>query len=135
MLFCFRLMDLLPRNRLAALSLSVTAFASVAVTFVNSNTWMIFWGVVYGIGMGYGFPLHLALIGDMVPARLRPKATSLVWFLIAGCYFVSPVLTGFIARYLNFAWAFRLICGAIILFAPRVHQRFSTSMPPESVMQ
>ena len=134
-LFGFRLMDRLPRNRLAALSFSVTAFALVAVTFVNSNAWMIFGGVVYGIGMGYGFPLHLALIGDMVPARLRPKATSLVWFLMAGCYFVSPVLTGFIARYFNFAWAFRLICGSIILLAPRVHQLFSTSIPPESDTQ
>ena len=131
-LFGFRLMDRMPRSRLAALSFSVTAFASVAVTFVNGNGWMIFWGVVYGIGMGYGFPLHLALIGDMVPARLRPKATSLVWFLMAGCYFMSPVLTGSIARHLNFSWAFRFICGAIILFAPTVHHRFCTSTPSEN---
>ena len=128
-LFGFKLMDRLPRSRLAALSFSVTAFASVAVTFVNSDIGMIFWGVVYGIGMGYGFPLHLALIGDAVPARLRPKATSLVWFLMAGCYFISPVLTGFIARYLNFAWAFRIICGIIILFAPKVHRRFRVFSP------
>jgi len=128
-LFGFKLMDRLPRNRLAAPCFSVTAFASVAVTFVKSDDWMIFWGVIYGIGMGYGFPLHLALIGDAVPARLRPKATTLVWFLMAGCYFVSPVLTGFIARYLNFAWAFRIICGAIILFAPKMHRRFRVLSP------
>jgi hypothetical protein len=48
---------------------------------------------------------------------------------MAGCYFTSPVLTGFIARYLNFAWAFRIICGAIILFTPKVHRRFRVFSP------
>jgi hypothetical protein len=28
-----------------------------------------------------------------------------------------------------------LICGSIILLAPRVHQLFSTSIPPESDTQ
>jgi len=126
-LFGYRLMDRLPRSRLAALCFSVTALGSVAITFVNSNGGMIFWGIVYGIAMGYGFPLHLSLIGDAVPERLRPKGTSLVWFVMAGCYFISPVLTGFIARWLNFSWAFRIICGTIILCAPLMHKEFKKS--------
>ncbi len=122
--FGYRLMDRLPRARLAALSFSVTAFGSIAITFVNSNAGMIFWGVIYGIAMGYGFPLHLSLIGDAVPERLRPKGTSLLWFFMAGCYFASPVITGFIARWLNFAWAYRIICGTILLCAPFMHRQF-----------
>lgn len=126
--FGFRVMDRLPRSRLAALTFAVTASSSIAITFVNSNTWMAFWGIVYGIAMGYGFPMHLSLIGDAVPERLRPKATSLVWFFMAGCYFVSPVLTGILARWLNFAWAFRIICGAILLAAPFMYRQFQKTL-------
>lgn len=122
--FGFRVMDRLPRSRLAALTFAVTAASSIAITFVDSNTGMIFWGIVYGIAMGYGFPMHLSLIGDAVPEKLRPKATSLVWFFMAGCYFLSPVLTGFLARWLNFAWAFRIICGAILVTAPFMYIQF-----------
>jgi len=123
----FRAMDRLPRSRIAALTFAITAASSIAVTFVNSNTGMVLWGVIYGIAMGYGFPMHLSLIGDAVPERLRPKATSLVWFFMAGCYFVSPVMTGFIARWLNFAWAFRIICGVILLSSPFMYIRFQRS--------
>lgn len=127
--FGFRIMDKLPRSRLAAVTFAVTAGSSVAITFVNSNSGMIFWGVVYGIAMGYGFPMHLSLIGDAVPERLRPKGTSLVWFFMAGCYFASPVITGFLARWLNFAWAFRIICGSILLASPLMYRRFKKTFP------
>ncbi|GAB6280842.1 MAG: MFS transporter [Thermovirga sp.] len=126
--FGFRAMDRLPRSRIAALTFGVTAASSIAITFVNSNTGMILWGVAYGIAMGYGFPMHLSLIGDADPERLRPKATSLVWFFMAGCYFVSPVLTGFLARWLSFAWSFRIICGTILLAAPFMYRQFQKTL-------
>lgn len=123
-IFGFRVMDRLPRSRIAALTFAVTAASSIAITFVNTNTGMALWGIVYGIAMGYGFPMHLSLIGDAVPGKLRPKATSLVWFFMAGSYFVSPVITGFLARWMSFAWAFRIICGAILLAVPLIHGQF-----------
>ncbi|MDO9509341.1 MAG: MFS transporter [Thermovirgaceae bacterium] len=122
--FGFRVMDRIPRSRIAALTFAVTATSAIAITFVNSNTGMVLWGVVYGIAMGYGFPMHLSLIGDAVPERLRPKATSLLWFFMAGCYFASPVITGFLASWLNFAWAFRIICGVILLSSPLMYRQF-----------
>jgi MFS family permease len=75
--------------------------------------------------MGYGFPLHLSLIGDAVPARLRPKATSMVWFLMAGCFFVSPVITGYLARRFSFAVAYRIITGCILVAVPIMHRQFN----------
>ncbi|WP_416376413.1 MFS transporter [Thermovirga lienii] len=81
-------------------------------------------GCVYGVAMGLGFPLHLSLIGDVAESRLRPKATSLVWFLMAGCYFLSPVITGYLARSLSFTAAFIIIPIFIMLCAPFVHRLF-----------
>lgn len=123
-LFGFRLMDVMPRSRLAALSFSITGGCLFAATFVGSNVAFVFWGVIFGIGMGYGFPLHLSLIGDAVPEKLRPKATSMVWFLMAGCFFVSPVITGYLARRLSFAAAYRIITGCILAAVPFIHRRF-----------
>ncbi len=127
--FGFRIMDRIPRSRVAAFTFAVTAGSSIAITFVSTNSGMILWGIVYGVAMGYGFPMHLSLIGDAVPERLRPKATSLVWFFMAGSYFASPVMTGFLARWLNFAWAFRIICGVILLSVPFMYRRYRKSFP------
>jgi MFS family permease len=124
-LFGFRLMDVLPRNRLAALSFGITAGCLFLATFVDSNVAFVVWGILFGIGMGYGFPLHLSLIGDAVPARLRPKATSMVWFLMAGCFFVSPVITGYLARRFSFAVAYRIITGGILVAVPIMHRQFN----------
>lgn len=128
--FGFRLMDVMPRSRLAALSFSVTACSLFAATFAKSNTAFIIWGVVYGVAMGYGFPLHLSLIGDAVSERLRPKATAMVWFLMSVCFFISPAITGYLASRLSFASAYRIIMVCIIATAPLVHRRFVRYFKP-----
>ncbi|WP_296869048.1 MFS transporter, partial [Thermovirga sp.] len=128
-LFGFRLMDRLPRSRLAAPSFFITAVSLMGLTFVHSNLAFVLLGVIYGIGMGLGFPLHLSLIGDAAENRLRPKATSMVWFLMAGCYFLSPVITGYLARILSFTAAFRIISALIIFSAPFVHKLFKKHLP------
>jgi len=123
-LFGFRLMDRIPRSRIAPLTFAVTAASLIAITFVHTDLGMIVWGVVFGVAMGYGFPLHLSLIGDAAPERLRPKATSMVWFFMAGCFFVSPVVTGFLAGLMSFSAAFRIMSGAILVSAPFMYLRF-----------
>jgi len=123
-LFGFRLMDRLPRSRLAAPSFFITAFSLLGLAFARSNLAFMLLGCVYGVAMGLGFPLHLSLIGDVAESRLRPKATSLVWFLMAGCYFLSPVITGYLARSLSFTAAFIIIPIFIMLCAPFVHRLF-----------
>lgn len=123
-LFGFRLMDRLPRSRLAAPSFFITAFSLLGLAFAHSNMTFMLLGIVYGVAMGLGFPLHLSLIGDVVESRLRPKATSMVWFLMAGCYFLSPVITGYLARTLSFTAAFKIIPILIMLSAPFVHNLF-----------
>lgn len=124
-LFGFRLMDVMPRSRLAALSFLVTSGSLFVATFAKSNAALVAWGIAYGVAMGYGFPLHLSLIGDAVSERLRPKATSLVWFFMAACYFVSPIITGYLATRFSFAIAYKIIMGCIIATAPIIHRHLS----------
>jgi MFS family permease len=125
--FGFRLMDIMPRSRLAALSFLVTGGSLFAATFMESNMGFMAMGIVYGVAMGYGFPLHLSLIGDAVSERLRPKATAMVWFLMSVCFFLSPVITGYLARRFTFAVAYRIIMSCIIIVTPLIHRRFTKS--------
>ncbi len=89
-IFGFRLMDMIPRTRLAALSFLVTGGSLFLATFAESNVFFIGCAIAYGIAMGFGFPLHLSLIGDAVSERPRPKATAMVWFLMSGCFLSPP---------------------------------------------
>lgn len=123
-LFGFRLMDIIPRSRFAALSFTMTGGSIIAITFAKSNAAFMIWGAIYGFAMGYGFPLHLALIGDIVSERLRPKVTSLVWFFMSVSYFILPIIIGLLAGKFSFGIAYRIIMSCVVIAAPFVHMQF-----------
>jgi MFS family permease len=68
--------------------------------------------------VGIGFPLYLALIGDAAPQAFRPKATALVWFILDGCFFVTPVIMGYLTSIIGAPLAFRLLPGLLFFTAP-----------------
>lgn len=120
----FRLMDIIPRSRFAALSFTMTGGSIIGITFAKSNAAFMIWGVVYGFAMGYGFPLYLALIGDIVSERLRPKVTSLVWFFMSVSYFILPIIIGLLASKFSFGKAYRITMTWVIVAAPFIHIQF-----------
>ncbi|MCF7935922.1 MAG: MFS transporter [Synergistales bacterium] len=117
----FKLMDRLPRLRLPPLAFACTSLTLMGATFADSNLAFGVWGVLFGIAMGFGFPLNLALIGDVAPPRLRPKVTSLVWFCMAGSFFLSPVVTGYLATWAGPSVAFRILATVIAATALPVY--------------
>jgi MFS family permease len=114
----FRILDLFPRYGTAAVVIAVNAAALFGTSFAETNLAFAFWGVLYGIGVGIGFPLYLALIGDAAPQAFRPKATALVWFILDGCFFVTPVIMGYLTSIIGAPWAFRLLPGLLFFTAP-----------------
>jgi MFS family permease len=69
-----------PRYVFAGPSLVVMAFFLYMSATAANNLWLFICGFFYGMGMGYGYPAHLALIGDLAPTRLRAKSSALVYF-------------------------------------------------------
>jgi hypothetical protein len=72
-------------------------------------------GFFYGGGMGYGYPAHLALTGDLAPVPLRAKSSSLVYFCNDASWFIFPVYVGFVTPYTGELGAFKfmaLFCAA-----------------------
>jgi MFS family permease len=105
-----------PRYVFAGPSLLVMAFFLYLTTLAASDFQLFACGLFYGVGMGYGFPAHLALVGDLAPARLRAKSSALVHFCNDSSWFVLPVYVGFAARRVGEMGAFRLLALASAAF-------------------
>ncbi|MBN1332729.1 MAG: MFS transporter [Synergistales bacterium] len=120
-LFLFRHLDRLPRMKMAASMISITSVALFLCTFAGNNLIFMICGILFGLGMGYGFPMHLALAGDVAPPNLRPKVTSLVWFIMALSFFFCPLIIGYLSALFDYQASFRLISGLIFLAAPFIH--------------
>lgn len=121
-LTCFHLLDRLPRMKLPAGTLALTSTALLLGTFARSNLAFLLCGSLFGVGMGIGFPLHLALIGDVSPPQLRAKTTSMVWFFMSVCFFVSPLVIGYLTNYIGVQSAFRCLSLPLLIAAPLLHR-------------
>jgi hypothetical protein len=63
-------------------------------THADSNTMLFVTGYIFGLGMGFGFPAHLAMAGDLAPMALRAKSTSLVLSFLDLSWFLLPLYSG-----------------------------------------
>ena len=61
------------------------------------------------------------MIGDVVPLDLRPKATAMVWLILDGCFFITPVVMGYASSLFGVAGAFRVIPGILFFAAPLLY--------------
>lgn len=117
----FRLMDVFPKDVMYTTVTSLTSLALFGTSFSASPAAFAFWGFIYGLGIGVGFPLSLAMIGDVAPPELCPKATALVWFILDGCFFITPVVLGYASSFLGVSGAFRVVPGILFFAAPAVY--------------
>ena len=81
--------------------------ALFGASFATSNFMIAFFGFLYGAAVGYGYPTHLALIGDMIPERFRGRASSMVYFSMDISWTLLPVYIGYASALAGISWAFR----------------------------
>ena len=108
-LFLGKLLDKYPRWKLAV---PITAGMSLALFFASvspSRASLIALGLLFGVGMGFGFPLHLALVSDNAPSELQPQAVSLMWFLYAFDFAMVPLVMSYISGFTTPVTGFRAV--------------------------
>ena len=108
-LFFGGLLDKFHRGLMASVTTVITTAALLLATFFPSERMFIVLGVVYGIGMGIGFPLHLALVSDCAPRELQPQAVSMSWFLMGMSFSIVPLISGTLESLLGPLDSFRLM--------------------------
>lgn len=114
---CGKLLDRIPRNKLAPAAVILTAGTLFLATVSPTQQSLILLGLAFGVGMGLGFPLHLALVSDYVPDELQPQAVSLCWFLMGLNFAVVPLAMGWLGDFIGPVAIFRIITGLAILGA------------------
>lgn len=96
----------------AALCMACGLFAASAFP---SDTVFLLAGALFGLGIGMGWPVYLALIADILPSALRPKGTATALLLYDSGWIATPLIVGYAASVLGNAWTFRLLSLAALL--------------------
>ena len=108
-----RLMDSCPkRMTLMGGSVLLMGGMGLAALGAGSDGILLVCGLLYGVGMGFGFPVVLALIPDLIPPNLRPKGVALAFFAMDGGWILAPLLVGLLGKGLGLAGAIAPLMGA-----------------------
>ncbi len=94
-----RVFDVIPRKAVAAGTIVLMGAVMLFVPGITSNGGLIFGGCLYGVGMGFGFPLQLALMPDVFSPKLRPKGVALGSFVMDSGWVLSAFLGGYLGEH------------------------------------
>lgn len=110
----FRTMDNIPRILLAAPAAGLMGMSLLCLSFSSSWISFVIFGLIFGFGIGAGFPTDLSIIGDLLSIEYHPKATGSLLLAIDLGWVITPLLFGSISPLLGASGAFRLI-GILVL--------------------
>jgi EmrB/QacA subfamily drug resistance transporter len=101
-----RLGDMYGRRPLLLLSIVLFLLGSALCGLAQDMTELVVCRGVQGLGAGGLFPLSLAVIGGIVPARARGRWQGLIGSVFAAASIVGPVVGGFIVDNWSWRWIF-----------------------------
>ncbi|MDR1579227.1 MAG: MFS transporter [Synergistaceae bacterium] len=110
-----RLLNRIPRLLSIAPCAMLMCCAILAASAAKSNVSFLLCGILFGVGIGGGFPLMLASVSDILPEKLRPKGTAVTLLLYDLGWFVTPPLIGALTPRLGIARSFTALAGAALV--------------------
>jgi len=113
------LLNVLPRMALLAPCGILISCSMVLVSSFPSNNMFILGGIIFGLGLGAGWPMYHALIADLLEPALLPKGTATALLLYDIGFCVTPLIVGYFLPIFGTAWTFAAIAlatgGALVL--------------------
>jgi EmrB/QacA subfamily drug resistance transporter len=101
-----RLGDVHGRRPLLLISISIFIVGSALCGIAQGMTQLIVFRAIQGVGAGGLFPLSLAVIGSIVPARDRGRWQGLIGAVFAASSIIGPAVGGFIVDNTTWRWIF-----------------------------
>jgi len=92
---CASLLNSLPRVPLIAPCGILMALSMIVASFFPSNGALVVSGILFGAGLGAGWPMYHAIISDLLEPVLRPKGTATALLLYDIGFFASPLIVGY----------------------------------------
>jgi MFS family permease len=101
-----KLLNALPRQFCVAPCGMLMALSLAAISLVPSNMSFLACGIIFGFGVGWGFPMMLASLSDILPPELRPNGTALALLLYDLNWAATPLIVGYLTPSLGRAYTF-----------------------------
>ncbi|HOG08309.1 MAG: MFS transporter [Syntrophales bacterium] len=114
-LFAYRLMDRLNRPRAIGLILTGMGTALFLLHWADSHAAFIAGGLLYGMFMGIGFPIILALAPDIFPPRLMPKGVSISMLAMDAGFVLAPIFAGYLGQRFGLGLVFTAVGAGAVL--------------------
>ncbi len=108
-IFGNKILNRLNRFKWVGITLLVMAVSKLFLSYASSNLYLVVCALFYGVGMAISFPFLLAIASDLVPVNLRPKASTLTWFIMDVGWILGPVIVGHISWCYSVAFAFKIV--------------------------
>ncbi|MDE1995159.1 MAG: MFS transporter [Rhizobiaceae bacterium] len=120
-----KLGDIYGRKPIFQFSVAIFVIGSALCSFAPNMLSLIIFRGLQGIGGGALNSLVMAIIGDLVPARERPRYQAVLGIVPAIAIVLGPVLGGWIVDQLSWPWIFLINVPlglvAFVLIAMRLH--------------
>jgi EmrB/QacA subfamily drug resistance transporter len=124
-----RLGDIHGRRPLMLIAISIFLVGSALCGLAQDMTQLVVFRGIQGLGAGGLFPLSLAVIGGIVPARDRGRWQGLIGAVFVSASIIGPAIGGFIVDNASWRWVFlvNIPVGAVALVV------IALTMPRRSV--
>lgn len=112
------LLNVLPRVALLAPCGILMSCSIILVSLFPSNGALVVGGILFGAGLGAGWPMFHALIGDILNPALLPKGTATALLLYDIGFCLTPLIVGYFSPRFGIAETFAaiaLVAGSILV--------------------